>query len=252
MSAQILDNLDTLAHRGAEMLETHAQVALVDIIRTHAVAHQLVHQFLHHMHTVVHTTQQHGLVAQRNACIGQFGHGGLSLGGHLVGVVKMGVQPHGVVLLQHVAQVVGDTLRADHRGTAADTHNLDMRDGAQTRDDIFQLLVAHHQGIATAEEHISHLGCPLDILQALLDTVLGRLVILLPCKTTAGAMAAVHGAHVGDKKQHTVRITVGKTGSGRILVLMQRVVQVRGGDITLGTLRDALTADRIVRIIGVD
>ena len=234
------------------MLKTHAEVALIDIVGTDAVAHQFVHQFFHHMHTVVHTTQQDGLVAERDTGVGQFGNGFLGFGSHLVGVVEVGVQPDGMVFLEHVAEIVGDALGANHGGAAADADYLDMGDGAEAGNDIFQFSVAHHEGIATREEHVAHFGGTLDVLDALLDAVLRRLVILLACKTTAGAVAAIHGAHVGDEEQNAVRVAVGESGSGRILVLVQRVVEVGGSDVALGALRDGLTADGVEGVVRVD
>ena len=127
-----------------------------------------------------------------------------------------------------------------------------MGNGTQTLDDVFQFLVAHHQCISTTQQHVAHNGSLLNVFKALLDAVNGRLVVLLTSKTTAGAVTAVHGAHVGDEEQHAVGVTVGKSGCGGILILVQGVVEVGGGDIAFGTLRNGLTTDRVVRVVGVN
>ena len=252
VSAEVLDDFDTLADGGTEMLKTHREVALINVVGTYTVLDQFVHEFLHYMHTVVHATEQHGLVAEGDAGVSQFGNSGLSLGGHLVGMVEMSVEPDGVILLEHVAEVVGDALGANDGSAAADADNLYVRDGAEAGDDVLKFLVADHKSVATAEEDVAHLGGFLDVLETLFDTVLGRLVIFLSSKTTACAVTAVHGAHVGDEEKHTVGIAVGETGSGRILVLVQGVVEVGGSNVALSTLRDALATNGIVRVVGIN
>ena len=204
------------------------------------------------MNAVVHAAQQHGLIAQGDTGVGQTGKSLLGLGGELVGMVEMGVEPDGMIFLQHLAQLGGNTLRADHWGTAAETDNLHMRNLAKALDDIFQFLVRNHQAVAAREQHVAYLRSLLNISQALLDTLAGTLVVLLSGETTAGAVAAVHRAHIGDKEEHTIRIAMGQAGSGRILVLMQRVVEVGRGDIALLAGGDGLTADGVVRVVGVN
>ena len=157
-----------------------------------------------------------------------------------------------MVLLQHVAEFRRDTLRADHGGAGAQADDLYMRDLAQARDDVFQFLVAHHQGVATREQHVAYALGLLDIFEGFLDTVGAAFVVGLAGKTTARAVTAVHGAHVGDKEQHAVRITVGQAGRRRVFVLVQRVEQVGGCLMGLQSGRDALTADGVMRVVRVD
>ena len=252
VAAQVLDDLDTLADGGAEVLETHGEVALVDIVGTHTVAHEFVHEFLHDVDAVVDAAQQHGLVAQRDAGVGQARQCLFGLGGELVGVVEVGVEPDGMVLLQHLAQLGGDALGADHGGAAAETDDLDMRDGAEALDDVLELLVGDHEAVAAAEQHVAHLRCALDVGDALLDALAGALVVLLAGETATGAVAAVHGAHVGDEEEHAVWIAVCEAGSGRVLILVQRVVEVGGGDVALFAGGDGLATDGVVGVVGVD
>ena len=152
MATESFNDFDTFADWGTEMLETHREVALVNIVRTYTIADQLVHQFFHYMYAVVYATQQYGLVAQWNACVGQSCQSCFSFGSHLVGMVEVGVKPYRVVFLEHVYQIVGDALGAYNGGTASQTDNLNMFDGTQTRYDVFQFLVRNAEAIATREE----------------------------------------------------------------------------------------------------
>ena len=56
--------LDALADGGAEVLQAHGQVALIDVVGAHADLDQLVDQLLHGEDAVVDAGQQHALVAQ--------------------------------------------------------------------------------------------------------------------------------------------------------------------------------------------
>ena len=87
----------------------------------------------------------------------------------------MCVEPDRVVLLEHVAQVVGNPLRAYDGSTGADADNLHMGDGPQPLDDVLQLCVADHQGVTSGEKHVADYGSLLDVLYALLYPVVGRL-----------------------------------------------------------------------------
>ena len=204
------------------------------------------------MHAVVDTAQQHALVAQWHAGIGQHLAGATRLGGHLVGVVEVGVEPHGVIFLEHCAQFGSDALRAHNRCTGAQTDNLDVWDGTQTRDNVLQTLVAHHQGVTSRQQHVAHALGLLDILQSLLDAIHATLVVGLAGKAATGAVAAIHRAHVGDEEQHTVGIAVCQAWCGRVFVFVQRVEQVGSGLVCLKPSGDALTAHGIVWVIGID
>ena len=89
VAPQSFDDLDALADGGAEVLQAHGQVALVDVIGADPDLHQLIDQFLHGVDTVVHAGQQHALVAQGNAGVSQHlaGLGGLG-GGSSLGWLK--------------------------------------------------------------------------------------------------------------------------------------------------------------------
>ena len=86
------------------------QVALVEIVGADPVLHQSLDQLFHDVGAIVHPFQQHALVTQNKAGIGQPGASPPGLGRHLLGMDEMGVDPDRLVLFQHVQQIVGDPL----------------------------------------------------------------------------------------------------------------------------------------------
>ena len=71
-------------------------------------------------------------------------------------------------------------------------------------------------------------------------------------KAAAGAVAAVHGALVGNQQQAAVGIPVGEAGRGRILILVQGVQQVGSGLMELLGGGDRLEPHRIPGIAGLN
>ena len=91
-----------------------------------------------------------------------------------------------------------------------------------------------------------------DILDAGVDLGERNAAVVLPRKAAARAMPTVHGAHVGDQKQHAVGIAVREPGCRGIGVLVQRVRILIVGIVQLLGARDRHLADRIVGIVEVD
>ena len=157
-----------------------------------------------------------------------------------------------MILLEHVAEFRCDALRADNRSTGADADNFHVGNLAQAADDVFQPGVAHHQGVAARQKHVAHLRGVADVFDSLVDAFARTFVVFLTGEAAAGAVAAVHRAHVGNQQQHAVGITVGQARRRAVLVFMQRVEQVGCSLMRLGGRGDALPAHGIVRVIRVD
>lgn len=119
------------------MFEAHGEVALVNIIRSHAHLDEFVDEVSHHEDAVVDAAEEDALVAERHTRISESLASGCRFRCHLIRMVEVGVDPYRVVFLKHLAQLRSDTLRADHRGTGADTHYLHMFYLAEAGDDIF-------------------------------------------------------------------------------------------------------------------
>ena len=249
MPPEPLNDLNALGHRRTEVLDAHRQVALIDIVRTHAHFDHVVHQLPHDVHAVVDSPQQHGLVAKRYARIRQLAAGFLGLQRDLLGVVEVRVEPNWMILLQHVDQVVRDPLRHDHRHPGANADDLDMWDFPKLLDDVFQRLVRHQQRVAARKEHVPDHRCVADVFNGLVDVVHRRLLVLRPREAPARTVTAIHGAHVRDQEQHPVRITVGQPRRWRVRVLVERVVHVRSTLMGFVDRRHCLHAYRTTWVI---
>ena len=71
VTAQTFDDLDAFRDRSAEVRRTVDQVALVNVVGTHPAHEQFVHERFHRLEIVVHAGQQHALVPERNAGVGE-------------------------------------------------------------------------------------------------------------------------------------------------------------------------------------
>ena len=166
-------------------------------------------------------------------------------------MVEVGVEEERVVLLEHGAELGGDALRADDRHARADAHDLDVIDGAHAGEDLLELVVGEHQRVAAADQHVAHLGRALDVLDGVVDLVLGDEVLGAADQAAPGAVAAVHRAHLGDHEQHAVGVAVRDARRRRVEVLGDGVLQVLGAHDELGRRGHALHAHRAVRVVGV-
>ena len=204
------------------------------------------------MDAVIHAGQQHGLVAQGDTGVSQHGAGLGGFGGELLGGVEVGVQPDGVILLQHGAQLGSDTLGAHNGGAGAQTDDLHMGDGAQALDDVLQILIGDHQAVTAGQQDIADLGMSGHIVDALVDLLHGHFAVVLTGKAATGAVTAVHGTLVGDQQQHAVGIAVGQAGGGRVGILVQGIGVLIVGVLQLLRAGNGHLADGIEGIVQVD
>ena len=123
---------------------------------------------------------------------------------------------------------------------------------AKLADDVFKPVIVLHESVAAGEQDVADLGMVADILEAGIDLLGGNGGVMLACEPSAGAVAAVHGALVGDEEQDPVGIAVGQTGNGGVGVLVKRIELILGSLIELCCRGNALTADGIIGIVRVD
>ena len=124
------------------------QVALVEVVGPDAHLDQLLDEVALDVHTVVDAGEQHRLVAQRDAGAGQLVAGAGELGGDLVRVVDVDVQPQRVVLAEHLAQLVVDAL-GQNTGTRLPIRMISMCGSRAAADDRFEELRGERQAVAT-------------------------------------------------------------------------------------------------------
>jgi len=252
MAAQSFHDLDALGHGSTEVAQTQGRIAGIDVVGADTHLDQAVDQLHHHVGAIVHAGQQHGLVAQGDTGVSQHSAGLGSLGSELLGGIEVGVQPHGMILLQHGAQLGRDTLGAHNGGAGAQTDDLHMGDGAHALDDVLQDLIGDHQGVTAGQQDIADLGMSGHVVDALVDLLHGHFAVVLTGKAAAGAVTAVHGALVGDQQQHAVRITVGQAGGGGVGILVQGIGILVIGILQLLSAGDSHLADGIEGIVQID
>ena len=173
------------------------------------------------------------------------------LGGDLVGVVDVDVQPQRVVLGEHLAQLVVDALGHEHRHPGSDAHDLHVRDLAQAAERRLQQLGREREAVAARDQHVADLGVVPDVVE------LG--LVLLAVEVLGGvaddpaprAVAAVHRALGGDQHQDAVRVAVDQARDGRVPVLGEAVLHHPREAAQLAPQRDDLAADRVVRVVGI-
>src|SRR6266508_2929944 len=78
-------------------------------------------------------------------------------------MVDVDIQPQRMEPGEHVAQFLCDAHGHEYRYTGTNTHNLNMRDLAQTSQQLFQNLWRKHQRIAAREQNVAHLWGPLEV-----------------------------------------------------------------------------------------
>ncbi len=118
------------------MSDALRQITLVDIIRADTVMHQPLHQLFHDVGAIIDALEQHALVTQHDAIVGQFSQRPSRFGRDLPRMVKVGVEPDRLVFFHHGHQFVGDPLGHHHWHSRPVTHNLDVRDLVQPGHDV--------------------------------------------------------------------------------------------------------------------
>src|SRR5207249_8637002 len=127
--------LETLADRGPEVPGSFDEVALVEVVRPDPVLDEAMDERPLDVHAVVDASEEDALVAERDAGPRQLVGGTADLGGDLVRVVEVEVDPQRVELLEHLAELIVDPLRQEHRHATADPDDLDVRDDADPEQD---------------------------------------------------------------------------------------------------------------------
>ena len=135
----------------------------------------------------------------------------------------MRVDPQGMVLAQHLAQLIRDSLGQHHRHPGADADDLHRRDLAQPRQHHLKMLRGHRQRVAARDDHVADLRVLLQVGGDLLETPLGDAGLPRSGDSLARAMPAIRGAHGRRDDQGAVRVTVDHPGDRHVLTLLQGI-----------------------------
>ena len=99
--------------------------------------------------------EQHGLVAERDAGVGQPAQRLAHFRRQFARMVGMDAHEQRMKFFQHRAQLRRDALRQKDRDARADAQKFHVRNRAQPAQQILQLLVAQQQRVAAAQQHVA-------------------------------------------------------------------------------------------------
>ena len=236
----------------------------VDVVGVNVDEAEALDQHTHDRGGVVHSPDEHGLVADRDAAIKELVARGLGDGCDLVGMIEVGVNHH---LFAKPASAVCDArqgvepraiaeelLRHNRRHLGGPANAPHVRHGQKGLADIRHLLIAQLRDVPTRDEDVFHFRARSHVLEGQtpaldIDAELqfGDLLGVQAHSVAAGAETAVDWAGVERQEENLVRIAVRQPGHRHVLPLVQ------GVEIHLGMVRqvargqrDELDAQRIL------
>ena len=225
---------------------------MIDVVGAHAADEELLHERLHHEGVVVDVLEEDGLVAQRDAGVGEATEGIADLGGQLARVVRVDADEEGVELPQHRAQLGRDALREEEWDARADAEELDVLDGPQPGEEILELLVAEEQRVAAGEEHVADFRVRGDVINLPVKLRVEVIAAGVAHEPRARAIAAVGGAAVRDEEQHAVGVAMDEPGHRRVRVFAAGVGHFPRRGVRLLQAGNHLPADGTVLVLGVN
>ena len=84
-------------------------------------------------------------------------------------MVEVGVQPDRMILLQHVAEIVCDSLRHNYRSSGADSYDFYVRNLSQFADDVFKSVVLYQESVSAGEQNVSYLRSSSYVIDTCVD-----------------------------------------------------------------------------------
>jgi hypothetical protein len=122
------------------------EIALIEIIRPDPAHQELVDERFLDFHAVVHAAEQHALVAERDAGVGEAAECVAHFGGEFARVVGVDRNEERVVFFQHRAEFRSDALGQENRDARADADELDVRDGPQPGENPVEPVIGKSSG----------------------------------------------------------------------------------------------------------
>src|SRR5206468_10870517 len=150
VATQAFNDLNAFCDRSTQMRRTVDQVALINVVRTHAAHEKFVHKRLHGFQIVVHAGEQYALISQRDARVGKTLQRLLHFNRQLARMIHMHTHPKRMIFRQHRAQLRCNTLREENRNTRADSQEFYMRNRPQPRKQLVERFVGKNERVAPA------------------------------------------------------------------------------------------------------
>ena len=156
------------------MGDAERHVGLEDVVGAATLLEEPAVEFKHRLRVVVDAAQQHHLVTEVAACVGQHAEGLRGLGRALARVVEVGVKVERAHLAQDGAELGRDALRERHGVAGSEPDDLHMGDGAEAEQDLAEPVVRQGERVTAGDQHVAHLGVGGDPVEPARDLVLGR------------------------------------------------------------------------------
>ncbi len=136
---------------------------MVNVIWHDADGKKLLTEFFHDMGTIVNLSQEDSLVHYGKSAVRQHGAGLFRFRGNLSGMVEMCGNIDGLIFFEHFNQAGCDPHGKNHRRPRADADNLNMGDGTQFLEDLFEFCIGHNQRVAAGNYNIPDFGMFSDV-----------------------------------------------------------------------------------------
>lgn len=155
MSAESFHYLYSLRNGRSEMLESFAEIALINVIRTNSHHYKLMNEISHNVNAVVYSGKKYALVSEGNTGVGKHSAGAPGVFGNLIGMVKVSIQPNRMILFKHIAKLGSYSLRTNDRYSRTDSYDFYVRNGSEFADDMFEIFVGKNKRVASAQKNVA-------------------------------------------------------------------------------------------------
>ena len=155
------------------------------------------------------------------------------------------------MLLEHLAQRLGDPLRQHHRDLRADAQKFDVFDRTQPAEQPVELVIADAQRIAPRKQHVAHFAMGFEVGQRLLPLASGKLIFAarIPDQARTRAIAAIGRTGPRRQEQDPVWIAVHDSRRDRVVILAERIVGLARQPHILVARHDVCAPQRFERVL---
>jgi hypothetical protein len=148
-------------------------------------------------------------------------------------------------------QRVCDSLWQKDRHAGADTYDLDMGNSAEATQHAFQKAIGKQERVTAGEQHVAHFFVGGYVVNDAVELTGAQVPSIHAYTSSPSAVAAIGGAPVGRKYQHSIGIAVHQARNWRVMVFRERVTQGTFFHDKLGCRRHYLSPNGAVGIRGI-
>src|SRR5439155_2125680 len=155
-----------------------------------------------------HAFEQHALISERDAGIGETFERLLHFNGQLARMIDMHADPKRMIFRKDRAKLRRNSLWQENWDARADAEKLDMRDRAQTAQNFLELIVAENERIAAAQKHVAHFGVLFEVAERFLEIGVQFLCPNTADDATARAISTITRTAIGHVTEYPVGLAM--------------------------------------------